>query len=89
MRVWKTRGLWVGREAPSDDDNDALEGLTELKLRSNEDLSDPISLKTGIVDVCIETKWSEGGNFFIRQVDPLPLTLLALTPSGIIPAGGR
>lgn len=87
-RVYKTKGVWFGREAPSDDETDALEGLTELKLRSNESMDDPVALKTGVIDTIIETKWSEGGRVFIRQVDPLPLTLISLTPSGIIPAGG-
>lgn len=87
-RVYKTKGLWFGREAPSDDDTDALEGLTELKLRSNESMDDPVALKTGVIDTIIETKWSEGGRVFLRQVDPLPLTLISLTPSGIIPVGG-
>ena len=81
----KSRGLFYGSEPPSDDSTDPLEGLFELKLRNEEGYDDPTSLLTGIADIIIQSDWSKGGRVFIRQVDPLPSTILSIVPSGFIP----
>ena len=88
-KVYKTKGLWFGAKAPNDDSTDAAEDLTELKLREYESLDSAIAIKTGPIDCVIKTQWSEGGRVFIRQIDPLPMAILSITPSGIIPAGGN
>ncbi len=85
ISVEESRGIWAGRQAPTNDLVDPLEGLTELKIRGDEDYADPVDLKTGIVKIRIEANWNSNGRVFIRQVDPLPLTILAVAPSGSIP----
>lgn len=78
-----SRGLWAGSEIP-DSDSD-LSDLNELKIRSSESYDDPVDLKTGSVEVIIGTQWSDGGRVFLRQTDPLPLTILSIAPAGLMP----
>lgn len=88
MQVEKTRGLWAGARPPSDDSVDPLENLTELKIRNEEGYDDPVELKTGVVDIIIKPEWNSNGRVFIRQVDPLPCSILAIAPSGLYPFRG-
>lgn len=83
----ETRGLFVGGAAPTDDDEDPLENLTEMKLRDAETYDDPVALLTGTADVNIMPEWNNNGRIFIRQVDPIPAAILAVYPSGKIPLG--
>jgi hypothetical protein len=88
MHVQDTRGVFIGPKAPEDDDDDPLENLVQLKLRENEAWGEPDDLFTGVVSQPIEGQWNSNGRVFIRQVDPLPMTILSIAPSGIIPLGG-
>lgn len=76
--VDESRGIFVG----PDEDN-----LAELRAREFEDYDDPPSLRTGLVQVACYSKWGAGGIVFIRQSDPLPLTILACIPE--VEVGGR
>lgn len=88
--VQNTRGLWSGAHPPTDDDTDPLEGLDELKIREDENYDDPVSLATDAVDIQISGDWNSNGRVFLRQVDPLPLTVLSVAPTGLVPyTGGR
>jgi hypothetical protein len=62
--------------------------LEELKIRDSEGYDDPVSLKTGVVDVAIKSEWNSNGRVFIRQVDPVPLSVLAIIPAGLVPFRG-
>jgi hypothetical protein len=45
---------------------------------------------TDLVEVPVPGTWNEGGRMVLRQVDPLPVTVLAVSPRGeVIPRGGR
>jgi hypothetical protein len=89
MHVEKTRGLFVGPEAPSDDDTDPLENLIEVKMRENEDYDSQIELASKVIDVNIKPEWDSNGRVFIRQVDPVPMGILSIMPSGLFPFPGR
>lgn len=86
--VEKSRGIWAGTEEP-DDTISYIDGLTEFKIRENEDYDDPVELKTSAIDVITQATWNENGRVFIRQIDPVPLTILSITPSGLIPYSNR
>jgi hypothetical protein len=88
MFVEKSRGIWAGPQPPSDDDVNPLEGLTELKARNLEGYDDPVALKTDDVSIALESHWNSNGRVFVRQVDPLPLTILAIHPAGLVPFRG-
>lgn len=85
LMVEDTRGLFVGPSFPTGDD--ALEGLIEAKVRSDENYDEPIALTTGLIEVAIEGHWKSNGRFVARQVDPLPVTILAAIPSGVLIPG--
>lgn len=86
--VEKSRGIWAGPKPPSDDDTDPLEDLYELKVRDDENYDSPVALQTGVVDINIKAEWNQGGRVFIRQVDPVPLAVLAVVPIGLMPFRG-
>jgi hypothetical protein len=84
--VEESRGIWAGTRPP--DSDASLDGLFELKIRNEEGYDDPVSLATGVVDLNIEPSWNAHGRIFIRQTDPLPLSVLAVAPSGLVPFRG-
>ena len=85
--VEKTRGLFMGAKPPSG--TDPLEDLYEVKLRNEELYDDPVELKTGQINVKVKSEWNSNGRVFLRQVDPLPATILAIIPEFMIPVGKR
>lgn len=86
--VEKTRGVWAGAEPPQDEATDFLGGLNELKIREDEGYDSPVDLETDSVDIKIESKWNKNGRVFVRQTDPVPMTILSITPSGYMPFNG-
>jgi hypothetical protein len=83
----KTRGVFVGGKNPDDDaDNttsDPLYELTEFKPRSTETMDNPPALKTGIEELQILSEWNSHGRIFLRQVDPLPMSVLGAVIEGL------
>lgn len=80
MFVENTRGLWVGNKTPTG--SDPLENLYEVKVRAEESMDAPVDLKTEVIDVKIQPEWNSNGRVFIRQVDPVPATILSIMPEG-------
>ncbi len=78
--VEDSRGIWAGPAEPTGDD--ATEGLVEFKLRKEEGMDDPTSLTTDSISVNIRPEWNSNGRVFIRQIDPIPLTVLSVSPAG-------
>ena len=56
--------------------------LYEAKWRTTEDYGDPTRLRSGPVDVALDSTWDDNGHWCIEQSDPLPLAVLAVAPSG-------
>ena len=83
--VEKTRGIFAGPKPPTDDTVDPLEDLVEAKLRSEEGYDEPVDLLTGKVEIKIESHWNSNGRVFIRQVDPVPSSILSILPNGLMP----
>lgn len=54
--------------------------LTEYLQREDEDYNEPTELLTGRVEIAMQPTWNDNGRVFIRQDDPLPLTILSITP---------
>jgi len=76
LLVESSRGIWAG----PDENN-----LDESKLRESEGYDDPIALKTDLISINIKPEWNSTGSIFIRQFDPLPLSILSVTAGGFIP----
>lgn len=87
MNVEKTRGLWMGIAAPATGAS-MIDGLVEVKARNNEGYEDPIRLTSEPVSAIIDSNYSTQGRVFIRQIDPLPATILSIHPAGIMPFKG-
>lgn len=54
--------------------------LFELKQREFENYNDPTEMLSGEGRINIPNDWDGQGRVFVRQVDPLPLTILAIIP---------
>lgn len=70
LRVFGSSGIFAGPD---------FNRLTEAKIRTTEPFGSPPSLKTGEVSLNITGAWADSGEVCIRQSDPLPLTLVALS----------
>jgi hypothetical protein len=84
IRVKDSRGIWIG---PADKPTTALplKGLQQYKARDLEGYDDPPALITRRIEVSFDARWDkedEFGPFLIRQVDPLPLSILSIAPIG-------
>ncbi|MNJ23106.1 hypothetical protein D3C77_174840 [compost metagenome] len=65
----ESRGIFAGSDA---------DHLYEYKQRATENYGQPIDLLTGRAEVPVSAKWDTAGRIFIRQADPLPLTILGV-----------
>jgi hypothetical protein len=70
--VEDSRGIWAGSDAAH---------LFEYKQRSTEAYGLPLPLMTRLVTVPISAAWNKGGRVFVRQKDPLPLSVLNVIPN--------
>lgn len=77
LHILDSNGIFVGNSEP--DGSDYTEGLTEMKLRTVGSY-DNSELYSGKYEVVIRPEWNSNGKLFIRQVDPLPLQILAIHP---------
>lgn len=72
IRVYRSSGIFIG---PS------LDRLVEAKQRRNEPYGSPPALKTEEIKTMIKPSWNDGGQIYVRQIDPLPLTIINMTMS--------
>lgn len=77
VMVEESRGIFAGK-----DKNHLYERKTD-----RDDYESPIELLTGQAEIPISNDWQGKGRVFIRQSDPLPLSVLAVIPEVTI--GGR
>ena len=70
LRVYRSSGVFVGP-----DENH----LVEAKQRTTEVYGKAPDLKSEEVPIPLTPSWTDSGSVLIRQADPLPLTLVALT----------
>jgi hypothetical protein len=70
LRVFQSSGIFVG---PNENN------LVEAKQRSTEPYGSPPALKSDEIMVMLTPTWAASGQVYIRQSDPLPLTIVGLT----------
>ena len=70
LRVYRSSGIFAGPSATL---------LTEAKQRTTENYGLPPALKSEEIPLMIDPSWSDSGQVFVRQSDPLPLTLVSMT----------
>ncbi|MDI7549271.1 hypothetical protein QLY96_20245 [Cronobacter sakazakii] len=66
-----SRGIFAGVDAGH---------LYEYPQREFEFYDDPVDDATGVVEVKLDANWDKNGRVYIRQTDPLPLSVLAVIP---------
>lgn len=76
LRVEKTRGIFV---SPKDVGRDS-DRIVEFKQRDTEAWDEAIGLHTGDIDMIVPSDWNASGSVFVKQFDPLPMSILALMP---------
>ncbi|WP_454618374.1 hypothetical protein [Bradyrhizobium cenepequi] len=76
LRVENTRGIFLG---PYDGDRGS-EHLVEYRQRSTEAWNEPIAMFTGDVTMTPAWDWNTNGTMWVKQFDPLPMTILAIMP---------
>jgi hypothetical protein len=54
--------------------------LTEFKQRGNENYDMPATPLNQLIDIRIQATWNKSGRVFVRQAQPLPVTILAVIP---------
>jgi len=70
LRVFQSSGIFVGPNANN---------LVEAKQRTTEPYGSPPALKSDEILVMLTPTWAASGQVYIRQRDPLPLTIVGLT----------
>ncbi len=70
LRVLESSGIFAGPSADK---------LVEAKQRTTEPYGSPPNLKTQDIKIMLTPTWQDNGQLFVRQTDPLPLTVVALT----------
>lgn len=70
LQVFQSSGIFIGP---------TVNRLVEVKQRTTEPYGTPPFPKTSEVDVMLTPTWAQEGTVYIRQADPLPLTLVGLT----------
>lgn len=87
--VQASRGIWAGAIDPAITDPtlaNSTAGLREVKSRNmmTYDPSLPPPVFTDFREVDVTSKWTLGGRCFIRQLDCVPLNVLAAVPFGYV-----
>lgn len=70
LRVYRSSGIFVGPDATN---------LTEAKQRTTEPYGSPPALKSEEIQVLLSPSWADSGQIFVRQSDPLPLSIVSMT----------
>jgi hypothetical protein len=71
VRFEQSRGLLIGPDCWN---------LIAMKQREFERMGDPTALLTGDKLIDVEPSWNSNGRLFLRQKDPLPMTILGIIP---------
>jgi hypothetical protein len=58
--------------------------MTPIIPIDDENIDDQTGNFSGHISVPISGAWSERGRINIKQVDPLPMTILSVYPKGVI-----
>ena len=75
LRVYRSSGIWAGPDP---------DRLTEAKQRKDEPAGAPPALKSEEIPLTITSSWGDSGQVYVRQVDPLPLTVVSMTAEVVL-----
>jgi hypothetical protein len=75
LRIYKSSGVFAG---PS------LTTLVQYKQRTTEVYGAAPNLASDEIEISLTPSWQQGGQIYLRQSDPLPLTLVSMTVEAAI-----
>lgn len=81
IRFRNSLGGFVGTKDPVDD---SVGGMIEIKPRTVEGLEAPNKLMNEVIKHKIPASWENNGSVLVRQVDPAPMEISFIAPSGLI-----
>jgi hypothetical protein len=70
LRVYQSSGIFIGPNP---------QNLVEAKQRTTEPYGSPPALKTEEIQIMLTPTWLDSGQVYVRQSDPLPLTIVGMT----------
>jgi hypothetical protein len=70
LRVFQSSGIFIGPDP---------QNLVEAKQRTTEPYGSPPALKTEEIQIMLTPSWLDSGQVFVRQSDPLPLSIVGMT----------
>ncbi|NIL23533.1 hypothetical protein HB991_13570 [Yersinia mollaretii] len=71
LLVETSRGIFAGTDK---------DRLYEYPQREFEFYDNSVASKTGMIEVKLDSNWGKNGRVYVRQSDPLPLSVLAIIP---------
>ena len=75
LRVYRSSGVYAG---PS------LTRLVQYKQRTTEVYGAAPNMVSDEIEISLEPSWQQGGQIYVRQSDPLPLTVISMTVEAAI-----
>lgn len=75
MRVYRSSGVFAGPDA---------DNLVQYKQRTTEVYGAPPDLVTDEIEIVLDPSWQQGGQIYVRQSDPLPMTIVSMTVEAVI-----
>ena len=84
--VDSTLGLYAGNSRPVEDGS--VNGLALFRPDRKWENNGALEASEGLVSINIDPTWNSSGAVFMRQIDPLPLAIYSISPSGSIPSPG-
>ena len=70
LRVYRSSGVLAG---PS------LDRMVPYKQRTVEPYGTPPALRSDEISITLTPSWQSGGQIFVQQLDPLPMTIVSMT----------
>ena len=70
LRLVESSGVWAGPDEAT---------LVEAKQRTSEPYGEPPNYISGEISLRLKGKWTGDGQIVVRQLDPLPITIVGLT----------
>ncbi len=84
VSYYRSRGVYAGTEFP---DDNKVEGMNTADPRSETDpFNAALALNYRREAVTVSGSWEQNGKVCLRQVDPLPMEVLAITPDAESPS---
>ena len=88
LQVEKSQGVWIGIKPPLNDATDPLQYLEPVKIEGENGQAANLDISVEKFEQIIATEHNFNGRVFVRQVDPAPMSILAIAPEGLYPGGG-